>query len=146
MLALGLGTPLALAVLALSIANWRAGDLTPAIAGMGVVTLLSWIVYRVGFGQRTFTLRFDRSGIALGNDYYRYVDIDGYGLSEYGGGILLGNGGGPACPRNVTIGWHISINHRGQSVPLTMGLKEAQAREAFTQFQNIFERYANRLS
>jgi hypothetical protein len=86
-----------------------------------------------------FPIWFSPSFLQAGPHRYAYSDIQSYGLSRYGGDVVDTVSIG--VPRNVTIGAHIYIKVGKRHLPITVGLKDAQAKEVLRLFGHLLEEY-----
>lgn len=125
---------LAIAAYGLASANYVNAVLAVALT---VATL--WLTLRLGWRPKPFPVIFSTDSLQAGPHRYRYEDIRHYGLSRYGGDVVDTVSIG--VPRNVTIGPHLYIDTGERQLPITVGLKEAQAKEALRLFGLLFERY-----
>ena len=126
--------PLGLAAYGLRIAD-PATVLIPA----GLAAVLIWLTWRVGWRQRRFAMTFSRDGLEVGPHRFAYRDIRSYGVSGYGGDVVDTVSIG--VPRNITIGPHLYVEVGGRHVPVTVGLKPAQAQAALRAFADLLERH-----
>jgi len=98
-----------------------------------------WLTWRIGWRPRPFAMTFSRDSLQVGRQRFAYSDIRSFGVSGYGGDVVDPVSIG--VPRNVTIGPHVYIETGGRHLPITVGLKAAQAKEALRVFGELFARY-----
>lgn len=98
-----------------------------------------WLTWRIGWRARPFQLSFSSSFLQAGPHRYAYSDIQSFGLSRYGGDVLVTVSIG--VPRNITIGPHVYIEVGERNLPITVGLKDAQAKEVLRLFGHLFDQY-----
>jgi len=126
--------PMALVAYGVSVSNW---EMVLVMSGLtaGVV----WLTWRMGWRPRPFPISFSRSFLQAGPHRLAYSDIKSYGLSRHGGDVVDTVSIG--VPRNVTIGAHIYVDVGGRHLPITVGLKDAQAKEVLRVFGHLLDEY-----
>lgn len=134
------GVPVLLVLFFVAVYNVSVGAISAALFLFCATAGAAWMVYSMGIRPKSHTLTFDKSGLSVRERLYPFVDIDGFGQSENGGGI--GDGSVFPIARNRTIGRHIYIQYGGQHIPVTVGMVDRQASQAFEAFQTLYARYA----
>ncbi|MBT8460144.1 MAG: hypothetical protein KJN60_10785, partial [Boseongicola sp.] len=105
----------------------------------GLTAVVYWLTWHVGWRPRPFQLSFSPSFLQAGPHRYAYSDIQSHGLSRYGGDVVDTVSIG--VPRNITIGAHIYIKVGERHLPITVGLKDAQAKEVLRLFDLLLDEY-----
>ena len=112
------------------------------VSSVVILALLAVSLVAAGklfIARRTHQLVFTSEGLSVGGQTWRFDDITDHGLNQFNSDpAFTSNVGAPA---NVTIGWHIHVDHKGRHVPVTIGLPEKQARALYRAFSSAFERY-----
>lgn len=125
---------LLLAAYGVSVSNY----LTVVVMAAAAVGVL-WLTWHIGWRSRPFEIRFSRGFLESGQQRYAYADIVSYGLSSHGGDVVDPLSVG--VPRNVTIGEHLYVEVGPRFLPITVALKDAQAKEALRLFGLLFDEY-----
>lgn len=126
--------PLTILAYGLSVPNYGT-----ALVMAALVSGIYWLTFRIGWKPKPFEIAFSRHFLEVGQQRFDYADIRSYGLAGNGGGAF-----DPATmpvPRNYTIGPHIYIELGPERLPITVGLKGAQAKEALRLFGQLFDAY-----
>lgn len=126
--------PIALVIYGVSVSNYGM-----VLVMSGLTAAVYWLTWRIGWRPRPFQLSFSPSFLQAGPHRYAYSDIQSYGLSRYGGDVVDTVSIG--VPRNVTIGAHIYIVVGERHLPITVGLRDAQAKEVLRLFGHLLDEY-----
>lgn len=105
----------------------------------GLTAIVWWLTWRLGWRARPFRIAFSREFVQAGKQRVAYSDIRSCGLTSNGGDLVDTVSIG--VPRNVTIGLHVYVETSKRQLPITVGLKEAQAREALRIFSRLLDEY-----
>jgi len=126
--------PMTLVVYGFSISNYGT-----VLVMTGLTATVFWLTWRIGWRPRLFHIWFARDFLQVVPKRYAYSDIQSFGVDRYGGDVVDTVSIG--VPRNVTIGPHIYIEVGDKRLPITVGLKDAQAREALRIFAHLLDKY-----
>lgn len=108
----------------------------------GLTATVFWLIWRIGWRPRPFHISFAQGFLQVGPHRYAYSDIQSFGVARYGGDVVDTVSIG--VPRNVTIGPHIYIEVGNRHLPITVGLKDAHAEEAFRVFAHLLGKYRSK--
>lgn len=128
-----------LAVLAL-VGVFKHGTLEISLLLAIAAGLVFWFASKIAFRPKSLHIVFDDTGIGVGATRYGYGDITSFGISAFGG--AADSPFNMPVPRNVTQGPHLYIEVGGRHIPITVGLRDAQARDAFDAFETLYRRYS----
>lgn len=98
-----------------------------------------WLTWHIGWRPRSFQIAFTRDSLHVGPHRFAYSEIQSHGLSKHGGDVVDPVSMG--APRNVTIGTHIYVETGERHVPITVGMKDAQAEEAHRLFGHLLDKH-----
>ena len=126
--------PMTLVAFGLSVSNY-----VTALVMTGLTATVFWLTWFIGWRPRRFQMRFSHGFLKIGQQRFSYADINSYGLSSHGGEVV--DTVSIVVPRNFTIGTHIYIELGKRCVPITVGLKDAQAKEALRLFGQLLDEY-----
>lgn len=126
--------PLTILAYGLSVPNYG------TVFVMGALTaVVFWLTWRIGWRPRPFRIAFSHGFLEVGQQRFPYSEIRSVGLASHGGAAF--DPASMPLPRNHTIGPHIYIEFGATLLPITVGLREAQAREALRIFSHLLETY-----
>lgn len=128
--------PATLVAYSVSVSNYGT-----AFAMSGLTAAIFWLTYHIGWRPRPFPISFSTKFLQAGPHRYAYADIQSYGLDRYGGDVVDTVSIG--VPRNITIGQHIYIKVGERHLPISVGLKDAQAKEALRLFSQLLATYGS---
>lgn len=126
--------PIALAAYAATVP-----DIAALTAGVGAAAAIWWLTWRFGWRPRTFRIVFRADRLEVGPVRFDYREIVDVGLSREGGAAY--DPASMPIPRNHTQGLHLYVVAGGRSVPITVGLKKAQAEEVLRLVRRTLDRY-----
>lgn len=138
---LTVGAFLSLWPMTLVVYGFSISDYGTVLVMAGLTATVFWLTWRVGWRPRPFDISFSQGFLQVGPQRYAYSDIQAFGLARYGGDVVDPVSIG--VPRNVTIGTHIYIEVGDRRLPITVGLKDEQAKEALRVFSHLLSKYGS---
>ncbi|MCU4651240.1 hypothetical protein N8I71_00230 [Roseibacterium sp. SDUM158016] len=132
----------AMGALFLAVNGLRVSDYLTVLVMVSVTLGILWLAWRIGWRRRAFRIVFKPDHLEAGPHRIAYSDIQSCGISRDGGDPY--DPASMGIPRNYTAGPHVFVQVGERRMPVTVGLRDDQARSALGAVEHYLDRFGAR--